>query len=221
MDSIRAMPSACQHLLFALILFITTASTAQAQRLGFWSESILSDFSAEEIASFRAVIRDTLANSPDTETILWSSPEGNHGGKILPQFSYESNGRTCRRTLFQANEGNAQRKENYRFDVCQADDGSWEIAAPFVELSDEETQQLETFVVGMLNHEIADHPMSWRGADSNAVVVIVVLDPVLDTADPGCRRAAANLTTGSGDAAVNGQFRFCRGPDGNWDYQPE
>ena len=76
---IQATRTALKGLIWPLTLLLLTTISVQAvgQRLSFWHNSILAEMSEEEITSL----------------IEWQSPCGERGGRILPKFSYETNGK--------------------------------------------------------------------------------------------------------------------------------
>ena len=201
--------------------FCVVANLAQAQTLSFWRDSILTNFSAEEIASLKNTIRETLEQSPDTKTIQWKSPSSDLAGKILPKLSFESNGQTCRRTAFQVTEGKDKgngRKEQYRFDICKNDD-EWGIVAPAFDFSKAEQTQLEDFLAHVLESEEDNFPNVWKSNQSENSVVIVPFQKTKNSEGQTCRDAAAVLTTPA-DNTVRGKYNFCK-IGGQWSYQPK
>ncbi|NKB34884.1 MAG: hypothetical protein GKR91_17450 [Pseudomonadales bacterium] len=189
---------------------------AGAQQLDFLRESVLSSLDERDVTSLRAQIREALDQAPDAEVIDWNSPDGNKAGKILVRFSYETNDRLCRRSLFQVSETNG-RRENFRFDLCQTDSG-WEIAETPGILSQRDRDQLRAFVVDVLDNQEDGLPLSWSGRRSRNNAVVVPLTTDSDVAE-NCRLTAITLIDQQGQS-LNGQYLFCKNAQGEWEYSP-
>lgn len=199
------------------IAVVTTSLYASAQRFSFLDDTVLSGLSSAEIQSFRDLVRITLDESPDTELILWRSPSGQKEGKILPRFTYETNGTICRRTSFQVSEVDG-RLENYRFDLCQSEDG-WGIANSPGTFTGPDRERLENFLSKALDELEDGLPLTWTGRElgHNAVIVpIATEDPI----DNNCRLAALTIIDREGQA-LNGQYQFCKNESDAWEYKPD
>lgn len=188
-----------------------------AQAMLFLQDSVLAEFSAEEIASFKQTIKDTLEKSPDTQVIEWKSTHSELGGKILPKLSFKINGQTCRRTAFQVTQGSS-RKEQYRFDICKGKNG-WGIVEPSFKFSKAEQAELEQFFAHSLETEEDGFPSHWKSNQSDSNISLVPSSKTVNDAGQTCREAALVLTAGHKNT-VSGRFRFCK-IDNNWHYQPE
>ena len=203
-----------RKLMVALVFSLGVFSiTAQASGLRFLNNTVLASLSEEEVTSFRGVIRQTLNDSPDAKLINWQSPTGKKAGKILPKFSYETNGVQCRRTLFQVSEIEG-RKENYRFDICQNTQG-WEVVAAPKKMSKQNHDLASAFLNNVLDQQELGQPASWVGVDNEHSAVVV---PLSDS--DGCRIAAISLSDNEG-RRLDGQYRFCKAQEGEWQYSPQ
>ena len=203
--------------LVLVILGNTVSIGVYAQGFGFLDESVLEALNDDELASFKALIRQTLNAAPDSEVIDWQSPDGSKAGKILPRFSYETNDTVCRRSVFQVSEVDG-RSENYRFDLCQQGD-NWVIAEAPATLSRAEREQLEEFLIAALEQQEDGLPLSWTGSRSghNAVIVPIATGSEVSA---NCRLTAITVIDRDGQA-LNGQYQFCKNNEAEWEYQPE
>ena len=201
-----------------LVLGVCTfTSQCFAQAMLFLQDSVLAEFSAEEVTSFKQTIKSALEKSPDTQIIEWKSSQSELGGKILPKLSFTINGETCRRTAFQVTQGNS-RKEQYRFDICKGKNG-WGIVEPSFKFSKTEQTELEQFIEHSLESEQDGFPSNWKSSQSDSSIVLVPSNKSVDNAGNTCREAAIVLSSGRKNT-VSGRFRFCKIND-NWHYQPE
>ena len=188
--------------------------TSQAAGLRFLNNTVLADLTSEEVTSFKTTIRKALDKAPDAKVIKWQSPTAKKAGKILPKFSYQTNGVQCRRTLFQLSEEVEGRKENYRFDICQNATG-WEVVAAPSKLSKDNLRLAVAFLNKALDHQEVGQPASWVAADAENSAVVV---PLSET-ENNCRSAAISLGDKAGRRS-DGQYRFCKNAQGDWDYKP-
>lgn len=85
--------------------------------------------------------------------------------------------------------------------------------------SSRERNQLEAFVIQVLEAGEDDLPVSWTGKRSghNAVVDPIAMPGEIST---NCRRAAITVID-SNDQALNGQYQFCKNDQGRWQYQSD
>ncbi len=189
--------------------------TSHGQSLGFLQDTVLGSLTEVEVDSFKALIRETLYDSPDAMVIEWSSPDGSKAGKVLPRFTYETNGRLCRRSLFQVGEVDG-RRENYRFDLCQIE-GGWEVAEAPASLSSRDRERLQEFIVNSLEQQEDGLPLNWNsgGSGHNAVIVPLAMADVAEN----CRMAAITLVDRGGQS-LNGRYLFCKNSAGEWEYEP-
>lgn len=199
---------------YLIIPLLGIPGLVQAQQFSFWKTSVLADFSDADVESFKSTIVSTLEKSPDTREIPWQSADGKHRGRILPKFTFESRGQTCRRTLFELR-GQDSQPERYRFDICRGPSG-WQISRGNPEFTRTELESLNNFFIQVLNHQEPEHSISWVSSESDKSLAMVPL--VRPDLPDNCRMAAITLMEQS--HSIHGQYRFCKNTDGRWRYDP-
>lgn len=204
------------HSLSVFIFCSTVAGQGAAQQFSFLDDSVLSRLSADEMASLRTTINAGLDSSPDAELILWNSPTSDRSGRIMPKFSYATNGTVCRRTLFQFEES-GRAGQIYRFDLCQQQQ-QWLIANSPATFRGKERDELEIFLSSALEKQQTGLPLTWRGMESGHSAVIVPLVNEAELAE-NCRTAALTLIDREGQV-LSGRYRFCLNSTEEWEYSP-
>lgn len=99
-----------------------------AMNWGFLRHAPVSHFSDKDWELMRSAGREALANAPDGETVGWHNPDSGAFGTVQPLKSYTLQGTQCRRAELYNNAGGTSATS--RFDFCQQDDGSWQVASP-------------------------------------------------------------------------------------------
>lgn len=213
-DKFSFLPAVRLLRLCTIILLLPVS--VQAQTLSFWKTSVLADFTEQDIASFKAAIADAMVDAKDTNIVDWQSADKKFKGKILPKLTYESSGKTCRRTLFQL-VGEKEKPEHYRFDFCKDNDGNWQMASSSPDFSKTELESVNKFLSQVLEYQEPEQPISWNSDESNKNIVFVPL--VKPDLPKDCRLAAITLLDDG--ASLHGQYRFCKNTEGYWNYLPE
>lgn len=200
--------------LIALVFLTSLSQLAIAQRYGFLGEGVLHDFTSEDVAAFREFVRNGLDAVPDMQVIDWESPSGRKSGRLLPRFTYQSKGSTCRRAAFQVS-GERDRAENFRFDLCR-ESGGWVVVEAPANLNGTDRRELEQFVDTVIENGEQGVSSTWISSRSGHQAVIVPL--TMTPADVDCRDAAVTLIDRSGNS-IGGQYLFCRDDvSGFWEY---
>lgn len=202
--SFKVIASCCAVLLMSF--------PAAAGKLSFLQSSVLRELTKEDAASFKSTIKHSLEGVEDGNVVEWHSDSSELSGKVLPKITYETNGLTCRRTLFLlADKG--KRKGHYRFDICKID-SEWKIMdSPIAHFGKLEVSELEVILQTSLNEESSGHPISWHNKKSGNSAVILALEP--ENTDEDCRKSAVSLIAKSG-ATSNGVYLFCKDMENQW-----
>ena len=188
------------------------AQAAHALNVSFLKNSILGDFSQEEIADFKKFIGDGLDTLEDHKEVTWRSTTSNLAGKYKVKFTYTSDNHTCRRSLFLL--ANGEEREAYRFDICKVDN-QWQVkdtpARRFTEgdwakLSDSAELALKSANIG--------HPYSWYNSETQHSGVNVVTANYRQNSKK-CRDIAISISDSKGESS-NGNYSFCLEADNTW-----
>ncbi len=205
-------------LLALCLVFIATSSYAANMR--FLTESVLSEFEKEELLDFKAFVRGALDTLKDQEVVTWKAKNSPLSGKLKTKFTYQSNGTTCRRSLFLI--ANKTKKEPYKFEICKNGD-RWEIQdTPARHFKKQDWEIMRSSIVQALDHSDPGTPFSWHNKHSGHSGSQVVV--ATETTEQGlCRKIAITIFGGQGKSS-NGVYAFCKtpdkkGPTGIWERQ--
>ncbi|MBL4798349.1 MAG: hypothetical protein JKY50_13110 [Oleispira sp.] len=202
---------------FLIGSLLLAATQANAGRLDFLQESVLTELNEKDIQSFRLTANKTLETVKDKETVFWQGESGVKG-KMQAQFSYQFDGTPCRRVRF-AFQNTKKHTEAYKFDICKTE-GSWKIAAtPASSFTNDDWLQLEEELIYSLNTISNGNPVSWIGTTSRVSGVIVPLTTETKGSKT-CRNVAISLIDRKGRTS-DGQYRFCQQNDHSWKRVPE
>jgi len=107
-------------------LFVLTTAQAVASNVTFMRNSPLSQMTPEDLALFRATVREVLEKGTDGTARRWDNPNTGASGVVTPLKSYERDGRPCRNVeIFNEAKGFSGRT---RYDFCKQPDGTWRSA---------------------------------------------------------------------------------------------
>lgn len=192
-------------------LLLTTLQV-HAGRYDFITNSILTDLSEQDIESFHQTAYKTLETVDDKKVILWQGKSGIKG-KLLAQFSYESDSLPCRRVRF-AFQDTEKLTEAYKFDICKSEAG-WEIVAtPASSFTKADRQRFDEELTYSLNNVKNGSPVSWVTEKSGISGVFVPIST--ETKDQKtCRNMAISLIDKQGRTS-DGNYRFCQQADHSW-----
>lgn len=186
------------------------ALQAQAINLRFLQNSILTDFSKDEIMDFRQFLRKSLDTIEDKKVVEWKASSSSLSGKYKAISSYYVNGILCKRSRFLV--ANEDKREVYQFEICK-DDNDWKIQdTPVKSLTKDDIEKIRMTAKIALNHEGEAIPFSWYNPDNGNAGVLV---PLLFT-DANCRNLAITVLNKQGEAA-NATYLFCRSEKGEWE----
>ena len=202
---------------FLIGSLLLAATQANAGKLDFLQNSVLTELNEKDIQSFRLTANKTLETVKDKETVFWQGESGVKG-KMQAQFSYQFDGIPCRRIRFAFQ--NAQKHtEAYKFDICKTE-GSWKIAAtPASSFTNDDWLQFEEELIYSLSTISNGNPVSWIGTTSRVSGVIVPLTTETKGSKT-CRNVAISIIDRKGRTS-DGQYRFCQQNDHSWKRVPE
>ena len=188
------------------------AQAAHALNVNFLKNSILGDFSHEEIAEFKKFIRDGLDTLEDHKEVTWRSSTSNLAGKYKVKFTYTSGNNTCRRSLFLLANGEA--REAYRFDICKVDN-QWQVKdTPARRFTEDDWEKLSNSAELALESANIGHPYSWYNPETQHSGVNVVTANYRQNGK-NCRDIAISISDSKGESS-NGNYSFCLAKDKTW-----
>jgi surface antigen len=192
-------------------LLLITAH-ANASKLDFLKDSILTALSEQDIKSFHQTAYKTLETVDDKEVVYWQGESGVKG-KLLAQFSYQSSGLPCRRIRF-AFQDSSKLTEAYKFDICKSSN-SWKIVAtPASSFTNDDWQRFDEELEYSLNNVRNGSPVSWVSVKSGVSGVFVPLSTETKS-QKTCRNIAISLIDRQGRTS-DGSYRFCQQTDHSW-----
>jgi surface antigen len=194
-----------------LILFVAS-SQAQSANMSFLKNSVLTDFSKEDIQDFKQFAHDSLDTIKDKEVVIWKAKSSPMSGKLKLIATYETGGNTCRRSRFLV--ANKDRREIYQFEICRVNN-QWQIQDTAVgNLTKQDMKFIKSTTELALAHQGDSIPFSWANTKSGNTGVAVPLASIkID--QKTCRDLAITIFTTKGKSA-NGTYNFCREKDGSW-----
>ena len=192
-------------LIFALCVLLVALPT-HAVNLRFLKHSVLSEFSDSEVKEFKIFIRGALDELEDNKTVVWRASESPLAGKFKSEFTYQSNGTTCRRSLFLIT--NHVKKEPFRFEICK-NGNIWQIQdTPAMYFGKEDWEVMRESLVQTLDQEAIGAHLSWSNKHSGHKGTQVALSIDRD-AKKACTALAISIFDMKGRTA-NGIYTFCK-----------
>lgn len=192
---------------FFLVFFICVNFSVQAGNLTFLAETPITDFSKEELKSFKQFARKNMELLKDGQTAAWKSSTSKLKGIIKPELTYQKDGLTCRQTRFGLI-GKKRQKMILKFDFCKHGD-KWKIVQTPVSLfNDEDWKILRTELHQVLSEVKDGFPVSLIIRRLGVTGSIVPLNQHKMNGQD-CRDAAISLSDGKGGTS-NGRYTFCK-----------
>jgi surface antigen len=194
-----------------LILFVAS-SQAQSANMSFLKNSVLTDFSKEDIQDFKQFAHDSLDTIKDKEVVIWKAKSSPMSGKLKLIATYETGGNTCRRSRFLV--ANKDRREVYQFELCKIDD-KWQMQDTAIgDLTQQDMVFIKDTTELALAYQGEGIPFSWANTKSGNTGVAVPLASIkIDKKT--CRDLAITIFNTRGKSA-NGTYNFCRDSNGAW-----
>lgn len=197
-----------------LIITALLLMTAQANagKLDFLKDSILTTLTEQDIKSFHQATYKTLETVDDKQVVFWQGESGIKG-KLLAQFSYQSAEIPCRRIRF-AFQDSDKLTEAYKFDICKQSDGWKIVATPASSFTNKDWQRFDEELDYSLNNVSNGSPVSWVAATSGVSGVFVPLSTETKN-QKTCRNITISLIDRQGRTS-DGSYRFCQQADHSW-----
>ncbi|HEY7774723.1 MAG TPA: hypothetical protein VIC26_16175 [Marinagarivorans sp.] len=198
--------------LLSLSLGFATIQKSYALNVQFLRDSLITEFTAEEMNEFKAFVGEALDTLPDNKAVTWHSQSSALAGKYKARFSYQSEGIQCRRSLFLL--GKDQARESYKFDICKIE-GKWQIKdTPARHLTQADWDKLENSARLALQTVDIGHPFSWHNEASGHSGVNVVTASYQKNQQL-CRDIAISILSKNGTSS-NGSYTFCQHTNKEW-----
>ena len=198
---------------FFLVFFTCVGFSVQAGNLTFLADSPISDFSEEELESFKQFARENMELLKDEESAAWRSSTSKLKGIIKPKLTYQEDGLTCRQTSFGLI-GKKRQKMIFKLDFCKHED-KWKLVQSAVSrFKDEDWNILKTELHQSLNEVEDGFPVSFIIRRLDVTGSIVPLNQHKMNGQD-CRDAAISLSDGKGGTS-NGRYTFCK-IDDSWE----
>lgn len=196
----------------AFLILLVVASQSHSANMGFLKDSVLTDFSKEEINHFKQFVRDSLDTIKDKEVVNWKAKSSSMNGKLKSMATYDTDGNTCRHSRFLV--ANKDEQEVYHFEICKIDK-QWQIQDTGVnDLTKKDMKFIKSTTELALAHKGDSIPFSWVNTKSGNTGVIVPLT-LTKLDQKTCRDLAITIFTTKGKTA-KGTYNFCRENDGVW-----
>lgn len=196
----------------AFLILLVASSQAQSSNMSFLKNSVLTDFSKEEIKDFKQFAHDSLDRIKDKEVVIWKAKSSPMNGKFKSMATYETDGTTCRHSRFLV--ANKDERETYQFEMCKIDN-KWQMQDTALSyLTKQDMEFIKNTTELALAHQGESIPFSWANTKSgnNGVAVPLIINKVDQIT---CRDLAITIFTTKGKSA-NGTYNFCRDSDGAW-----
>ncbi len=191
---------------------IIGVQSAHALNVNFLKNSILAEFSHDEMTNFKTFIGNALDSTEDHQEVTWRSTTSELAGKYKVKFTYQSDNNTCRRSLFLL--ANGSEREAYRFDICKINN-QWEIKdTPARRFTENDWAKLETSADLALHAAEIGHPFSWHNTETHNSGVNVIT-AIYRQSGKNCRDIAISISDSQGESS-NGNYSFCLAEDKSW-----
>ncbi|GAA3929893.1 hypothetical protein [Litoribacillus peritrichatus] len=193
-------------------LVFSAATTVHAGNLGFLSDTVVSEFTPEEAASFKSFVTRELVSLKDSEKAHWKSSTSNLQGIVRPEITFKQDGIPCRQTRFSL-KGNNDKKMFFKFDVCK-DGDKWSIVqSPLAKFKQQDWEVLEAELTTALDEGEDGHPVSWSIRRIGVTGSIVPLNQSTQEGNT-CRDTAFSVADAKGNTS-SGRYEFCK-VNGTW-----
>ena len=197
---------------YLVLSLLLVSSVSYGFNMRFLNDSVLTKLSKEDVVEFKRFVRTSLDTLEDKKIVVWTSSTSDNSGKFKAQFTYMSNGTTCRRTKFIVSDG--VKREPFQFEICKSKDG-WaiqETAAKDFKKSD--WTILTASIREALESGADGHPFSWFNDTTGNSGSSVPVSSEIST-DQECRKLAITVFNKRGRSS-NGLYTFCKTSEQNW-----
>jgi surface antigen len=200
-----------------LTFSLLSVQLSHAGNLKFLQKSVLSEFSEDDAASFRAFANEALNTLADQERRDWASDSQKLRGIIRPLATFEQEGLNCRRTRF-AIEGQKYSTAAFIFEMCHVD-GRWEFReSPLATFKEADWASLSEALNNVLKDKENGKKHKWN-SDTTTVNATIEGFEAKQVNGNTCRDAEISISSAA-NTTSSGRYTFCRSDDDWTRYVP-
>ncbi|MCP8900922.1 hypothetical protein [Gilvimarinus xylanilyticus] len=200
---------------YALLTAALLASgPSHSANLQFMGRSVASEMSAEEVADFKTSIAEALNEAPDLRTIAWQSDNSSRRGRVKIKYSYENNGRECRKAILDLR-NDQNRRDFFHFDACRTSEGRWQVSeTAAADFTPQEWNMLKSVFVDAIENNQDGEPAQWQRQEHSATLTPLSTS---QSETKTCRLMKIELASGP-ESKAEGVYNFCK-EDYTWQRQ--